>query len=47
MNSFVLAEDIALFCDGNYLAPTSANVGTVLRLQFTRSAAAHLKIVPD
>ena len=47
MKSFVLAVDIVLFGDGNYAAPTPANVDTILRLQCTRSAAVHLKIVPD
>jgi hypothetical protein len=41
-----MAVDIARFGDGNYIAPTSPNVDTILRLQFPRSAAAHLKIVP-
>jgi len=47
MKSFVLAVDIVSFGDGNYVAPTPTNVDTILRLPCTRSAAAHLEIVPD
>ena len=45
MKSFVLAVDIVLFADGNYVAPIFANIDTVLRRQHTNSDAAHLKIV--
>jgi len=45
MMSFVLAVDIVLFADGNYVAPIFANIDTVLRRQHTNSDAAHLKIV--
>jgi hypothetical protein len=47
MKSFVLAVDIVLFRAGDDVAPIRANVDETLRLQCTRSAAAHLKIVPD
>jgi hypothetical protein len=46
MKSWALVVDIARLGDGNYAAPTSPNLDTILRLQFTRSAAAQLKIVP-
>jgi len=47
MKSIVPAVDIVLFGDGIFVAASPANVDTILRLQCTGSAAAHLKIVAD
>jgi hypothetical protein len=47
MKSIALAVHAVLFSNGNEVAPTSANLDTILRPQCISSAAAHLKNVPD
>jgi hypothetical protein len=47
MKPIVLAIDVAMFGTNNVVRQVPAKADTTLRLQCTRSAADHLKIVLD